>query len=304
MDPNAGGRGGGGGNQAGAMIYQQFCSDCHGANMQNPKPEAPSLVGVTNRLAPDVIRNMITGGGGEMRPVSGITDVQINQLMPYLTAGPGGARGGGAGRGGGGNTTYPAGPIVASGALPTPALPARGGALFGGQGPTGGNVAYPADAADVPTQRYSTGYNVMGAATGPPNSRLVAYDLNTGEIKWQVPTGDDPQTVRAGGPPNTGAIGLRTGIMPTKSGLVFQAGGDGKLRAYDEDTGKILWTGNLGGSGRGVPSIYMAKGRQYLVVVAQAGGGAGGGGRGAAPAAPVDPNQPRGFIAWALPEKK
>ena len=38
------------------------------------------------------------------------------------------------------------------------------------------------------------------------------------------------------------------GIVVTKGGLVFHAGNDGKLRAYDEDTGKVLWTGTFAGS--------------------------------------------------------
>jgi len=89
--------------------------------------------------------------------------------------------------------------------------------------------------------------------------------------------------------------------MPTKSGLVFHAGGDNKLRAYDEETGKVLWTGNLPGNSRGVPVMYESKGRQYLVVVSQPGGGRGG--RGAAPAAPLPEGTPRGFIAFALAKR-
>ena len=76
---------------------------------------------------------------------------------------------------------------------------------------------------------------------------------------------------------------------------MFHAGGDGKLRAYDEDTGKVLWTGTFPGSSRGVPVIYEAKGRQYFVVASQPGGG----GRGGA-ASQVSPDTPRGYIAFAL----
>ncbi len=170
-----------------------------------------------------------------------------------------------------------------------PTIPTRGGPLFGGAGPTGGNVAYPEDAA-APAARYSTGYNVMGTSTRPPYSRLTAYDLNTGTIKWQIPVGDDLNTIARGGPPSTGAVGLRTGIMPTKSGLVFLAGGDGKVRAYDEDDGKVLWTGTLPGGSRGVPVIYESKGRQYVVIASIPGGGRGG--RAAAPAAPVAAGHP------------
>ena len=175
--------------------------------------------------------------------------------------------------------------------------------MFPGNGGNGGNAAYPADA-EAPPVRFVSEWGVQANATEPPYSTLVAYDLNTGTIKWQTPVGDDPATIAAGGPTNTGSPMMRNGIIPTKTGLVFIAGNDGKMRAYDEDTGNVLWTGPLPGASRGVPTMYEFNGRQYLVVAATPGGGPGqpgaGGGRGAAAAAPVDPNLPRGFIAFAL----
>jgi quinoprotein glucose dehydrogenase len=142
-------------------------------------------------------------------------------------------------------------------------------------------------------------WGVLANATKPPYSTLTAYDLNQGVIKWQVPIGDDPATVAAGGPRNTGSTMLRNGIMPTKAGLVFIAGNDGKLRAYDEDTGKELWAGTLPGPSRGVPVMYEAKGRQYLVVAATPGGAQIFG------APPVNTPEvpattPRGLIAFAV----
>jgi quinoprotein glucose dehydrogenase len=264
-------------------------------------------VGVTTRLTPEVIRLLVTSGDGDMRTVPGITDVEISAVIQYLGAG-GGRGGGGGNRGGGGGPApvFPPGPVVGRGGVQGPPIPQRNTPLWGGQGPTGGNWAYPPDVTDVPSQRYATGYNVMGASTKPPYTRLVAYDLNQGRIKWQVPIGDHPQTIARGGPTNTGATGLRTGIMPTKAGIVFMAGGDGKVRAYDEDNGNVLWTGTLPGGSRGVPVIYQAKGRQYLVVASTAGngrGGGGGGGQAAATAPPISPNTPRGYIAFALPRK-
>jgi quinoprotein glucose dehydrogenase len=82
------------------------------------------------------------------------------------------------------------------------------------------------------------------------------------------------------------------------------AGNDGKVRAYDEDNGNVLWTGTLPGGSRGVPVIYQAKGRQYLVVASTPGNTGGGGGAQAAPAPAVSPDTPRGYIAFALPVKK
>ena len=196
--------------------------------------------------------------------------------------------------------TFPAGPVVASGGAPTPPQPDRGGAptaaRYPGNGANGGNAAYPPDV-DVPPTRYVSEWGVMANATKPPYATLTAYDLNNGTIKWQLPVGDDPTTIANGGPTNTGSPMLRNGIMPTKAGLVFMAGNDGKMRAYDEDTGAVVWTGTLPGPSRGVPVIYEAKGTQYIVVAAQPSGG----GRGATAAAAVD--TPRGYIAFALPKK-
>src|SRR5204862_6272045 len=106
---------------------------------------------------------------------------------------------------------------------------------------------------------------VMGNATKPPYATLTAYDLNNGTIKWQVPVGDDPATIAAGGPSNTGSPMLRHGIIPPKNGLVFIAGNDGKMRAYDEAGGKVLWTGPLPGPSRGVPVIYESQGHRNTV---------------------------------------
>ncbi len=72
---------------------------------------------------------------------------------------------------------------------------------------------------------------------------------------------------------------------------MFHAGGDGKFRAYDEDTGKVLWTGAFTGSAPGVPVSYESKGRQFVVMIAGQGGG---GAEGAIV------TTPSGMIAFAL----
>jgi glucose dehydrogenase len=92
---------------------------------------------------------------------------------------------------------------------------------------------------------------------------------------------------------------LRNGIMPTKAGLVFIAGNDGKLRAYDEDTGKELWSGPLPGPSRGVPVMYESKGRQFLAVAATP-GGAQLFGAPQVQSPVVPPDTPRGLIAFAV----
>ena len=303
------GRGGGGGAggaplQAGFTAYQQYCTGCHGANLRGALPGVSSLVGVTDRMGEDAIKAVVTGGQGQMRPVTGITEQEVSAVIAYLAnTSPSAGRGRTAGRGSGPAESFPPGPIVASGGAPQPPLPPRPiGPFYPGVGGNAGNTPYPADVKDVPPTRYMTDYGVLASFTKPPYTTLTAYDLNTGEIKWQVPNGDHPPTIAAGGPSNTGGVGARYGIVVTKGGLVFHAGGDGKVRAYDEDTGEVLWTGTFDGTTSGVPVSYEAKGRQYFVIMTTVGGG--GRGRGANAEAPVDPNAPRGAIAFALPEKK
>jgi glucose dehydrogenase len=98
----------------------------------------------------------------------------------------------------------------------------------------------------------------------------------------------------AGGPANTGGLGARNGVIVTKSGLVFHAGGDGKFRAYDEETGRVLWAGTFRGNAPGMPASYEANGRQYVLMIAGQGGDGGGSNAGAAAA-------PTGMIAWGGP---
>ena len=303
------GRGGGGNNaalQAGFQGYQTYCRACHGADLKGALPGAASLVGVTDRMGEDAIKAVVTGGKGQMRPIDGITDGELTQVIAYLGNSSPTAGRGRLGRGGGGNETFPPGPVVASGGAPQPPLPPRPlGPFYPGSGGNAGNALYPADVKDVPANRYMTDYGVLASFTKPPYTTLTAYDLNSGEIKWQVPNGDHPATMSAGGPANTGGVGARYGIVVTKGGLVFHAGNDGKVRAYDEDSGEVLWTGTFSGTTGGVPVSYEAKGRQYFVIMSnEGGGGRGGRGRGGATEEPANPNTPTGAIAYALPEKK
>ena len=79
----------------------------------------------------------------------------------------------------------------------------------------------------------------------------------------------------------------------TESGLVFGAGRDNHIRAWDSDTGKQLWSSRFGGNFIGSPVMYEMDGRQYLLVpaasTAPGGGRGGGGGRATLPAPDPSP---------------
>jgi quinate dehydrogenase (quinone) len=140
------------------------------------------------------------------------------------------------------------------------------------------------------------------SAMGPPWSQLTAYDLNTGEIKWQVPNGTVaglPEIPEWKGP--TGAHWPRGGPLVTGGGLVFVAtGSDRKFRAYDRDNGKVVWTIDIPSSSDGVPASYEVNGRQFIVIPVSGLG-----------SNPVRVNGKtvmtaglNGYVAFALPEKK
>jgi quinoprotein glucose dehydrogenase len=101
--------------------------------------------------------------------------------------------------------------------------------------------------------------------TPPPWSTLVALDMKNGERKWEVPLGKfSPKTPAAWGSLSLG------GPMMTASGLTFAAGTvDAAVRAFDTDSGKELWVGELPTSARSTPMTYRGTdGRQYVIVCA------------------------------------
>jgi quinoprotein glucose dehydrogenase len=279
--------------QQGRTIYEQRCQSCHGPELAGVG-NYPSLLNITTRLPDELLRAIITGGRLAM-PANPLPSAEMDALVSYLAtpaaAFGGGRRGGG--RGAGAGPLPPAELVVARGGAPGAVAPPR----MGGGGMAG--PAYPADV-NAPSVRYYTDYGMQNTLVKPPYSTLTAYDLNTGTIKWQVPAGgDDPRAIAEGGS-NTGFPMARTGIITTATGLLFHAGLDRKLRAYDAETGQVLWTGDLPAGSRGIPAMYEVNGKQYLLVSATQGQGTG---RGApAPAATgTAPEPTRAYVAFALP---
>jgi alcohol dehydrogenase (cytochrome c) len=89
----------------------------------------------------------------------------------------------------------------------------------------------------------------------PPEEQwgnVTAVDYNTGKIRWQVKT---PQPM----------IG---GALATAGGLVFTGEGNGHFKAYDAETGAILWKFQAGAGVNAPPASYTVDGKQYIVVAA------------------------------------
>ena len=119
----------------------------------------------------------------------------------------------------------------------------------------------------------------------PPYGTLTAITLDKGEIAWQVPHGDTPDTVRNHPAlkglniPKTGQNGA-VGLVVTKTLVIM---GDPQvttmpgrsrgamLRAYDKATGKEVGAIYLPAQQSGSPMTYMHNGRQYIVVAVSGG---------------------------------
>jgi quinoprotein glucose dehydrogenase len=142
-----------------------------------------------------------------------------------------------------------------------------------------------------PLARFSdhdwVGYELVNASTNfsdglpmnkPPYGSLVAYDMNRGEIVWQVPFGFGESSIRNHPalknvklPERLGTPGT-PGSIVTKGGLVFAGGGDLALFAFDKRTGKEVWHAPLPRRTTGTPMTYRtAAGRQFVVIATGSG---------------------------------
>ena len=136
------------------------------------------------------------------------------------------------------------------------------------------------EAASKGPVRYTSPYDFMLSpsngmtAIGPPWSEITAYDLNTGEIKWRVPHGGVTAPPELGIKADSGSHMPRGGPLVTAGGLVFVAtASDRTVRAYDRDSGKVVWTKDLPTGSEGVPATYEVGGRQFIVFPVAAGAG-------------------------------
>jgi len=107
--------------------------------------------------------------------------------------------------------------------------------------------------------------------SAPPWGALAAVDLATGEVRWEVPLGISPEVASMPGAREWGSVHLG-GALVTGGGLVFIAATrDTSLRAFDVDTGQLLWAGALPASAQATPMTYRTASGKQLVVIAAGG---------------------------------
>jgi quinoprotein glucose dehydrogenase len=234
----------------GERDYMIYCGACHGLDRKgNLAAGFPSLIDVAKRKTRAEIEQITRQGGGRMPGYETMPEARRAAILNYV--------------------------------LNENAADAS----------RGESDAAASEADQVPSFAFG-GFRRWLDADGypgikPPWGTLNAVDLNTGEIKWRVVLGEYAELTARGIPP-TGTENYG-GPVVTAGGLLFiGATADETFRAFDKETGEILWQAKLPFGGNATPSTYMVNGKQYVVI--SAGGGKSG--------------RPRGgsLVAFALPD--
>jgi glucose dehydrogenase len=246
-----------GGNRnekAGAALYNKNCAICHSDDLLGGPSNYPGLIGVRSRLSDEQILAIIHNGKGRMPGFPKLDTTDTTALLRFLGTGTG----------------------------PVEEISSK-------------QEARPTDGPAEGTARYRfTGYRKFLDPEGypavlPPWGTLNAIDLNTGKYLWKIPLGQYP-ALTAKGMTNTGSENYGGPIL-TASGLLFIGATiyDRKIRAFNSETGELLWEADLPYSGVATPATYMIDGRQYVVI---------------ATSGQRDEKGPQGaaYVAFALPQ--
>ena len=218
---------------SGKNLYQLNCANCHGIERQGAPPAIPALTNLANKYQKKDIVTIVAHGKGTMPAFSQFSENELSAVADFLL-----------------DKTSETMSVV--------------------------QANQPETEQEVVPRYVIAGYNQFLDQDGypavkPPWGSLNAINLNTGKLLWKVPLGEYAELTAKGIPP-TGTQNLG-GVVATAGGLLFVgAAKDEKLRAFDKDTGKILWETTLPAGGYATPSTYQLNGKQYVVIAAGGGG--------------------------------
>ena len=92
--------------------------------------------------------------------------------------------------------------------------------------------------------------DTVDANEGKSYGLLSAIDVKTGKVKWRY---RDPKPMMGG-------------VVATAGGVLFTSNMRGEALAFDQATGKKLWSFRMGGAGRGQPIVYQLGGDTYVAI--------------------------------------
>ncbi|GAA4431096.1 hypothetical protein GCM10023188_18310 [Pontibacter saemangeumensis] len=248
---------------SGPVTYAKYCASCHGNELEGNGASYPALVSIGEKFKEKELLSIINNGRNMMPSFRQIPAQEKQALVGFLLH----------------KEERGAAAVAASAASAAPP-----------KEPTGSDKIKKSVMDEVPYRM--TGYNRFLDKEGypgikPPWGTLNAVDLNTGKLLWKVPLGEYEELTKKGIPP-TGTENYG-GPLVTKGGLVFIAATkDEKIRAFDKESGKVLWEAQLPAAGYATPATYSLNGRQYVVIAC-------GGGKIGSPSGDQ-------YVAFALPE--
>ena len=212
--------------EAGERLYQQTCMTCHGPDRKGGG-NYPSIVDIKNKYSPDSLIDFINTGRRMMPAFKYLSTEDKNAIAAYV-------------------------------------LELKNEQ----QKKYTGKLSALDSFRKVPYQ--ISGYNKFLTKSGlpalaPPWGVLSAVNLNTGDYVWKTPLGED-SVFKAKGVQNSGSENYG-GPVVTKGGLLFIAATkDGKFRAFNKRTGKLLWETDLPACGFATPACYQVNGKEYIVI--------------------------------------
>ena len=224
----------------GKAIYMKHCSGCHGRDRGGNEPDYPPLSGIKDKLTKEAALKKIKEGSGRMPSFETIVQGKEDAIIAYLFE-------------------------------ITEKRPSRKESDLFEVHTNRLSVTDETETTDTASvylnvTAFSHFNDIEGRpAIKPPWGALNAINLNTGEYAWKVIIGNIPE-LQEPGAPETGAEGYG-GPIVTAGGLVFIGGThDKKFRAYDKDTGKLLWETTLPAVANATPCTYENEGRQYVAI--------------------------------------
>ena len=101
------------------------------------------------------------------------------------------------------------------------------------------------------------GYGRDLDAANPPRKVLRAFNIETGQVEWQLEL--------------PGLVGRNySGVLATSGGLVFFGDSSGSFSAADARNGKYLWGFDTNQPFKASPMTYAVKGKQYVAIASGA----------------------------------
>lgn len=225
----------------GKAIYMSQCAGCHGRDRRGDPPNFPALFNIADRMKKEDAITKILKGSGRMPAFEAMLKGKEEAIIAYLF------------------DVKQARPSQKEADL----FEIHSNRLsIKEQNGTNTDTA----AVYLNVTPFSHFRDIEGRpAIKPPWGALNAINLNTGDYAWKKSIGNIPE-LQGKGEPITGMEGYG-GPIVTAGGLVFiGATRDKMFRAFDKETGELLWETELPGVANATPCTYWSNGKQFVAV--------------------------------------